>query len=97
MKYVLIDRGDNVVDKVDLGSNVGLNGAKTFFIGRKQIDKKEFNNIWKVMTEKDYDVQRELSNREGKQYEWWKEEESYLDLEAPITHSGDESGRETER
>ena len=92
---MLVDRGDNIVDKTEVSGDLKV--AKEFFLARKQIDKKEFNNIWKVMTEKDYDVQRELSNREGKQYEWWKEEESYLDLEAPITNSGDESGRETER
>ena len=29
-------------------------------------------------------------------YEWWKEEETYLDIEAPITQSEDENGRKTE-
>ena len=91
MKYVLVDKGDNVIDKVDLAGNVGLSGAKTFFIGRKQIGKKEFDNMWRVMSETDYDTQRELSNREGKQYEWWREEETYLDIEAPITQSGDKN------
>ena len=95
MKYVLIDKGDNVIDKVDLAGNVGLSGAKTFFIGRKQIGKKEFDNMWRVMSETDYDTQRELSNREGKQYEWWREEETYLDIEAPITQSGDKNGGKT--
>ena len=95
MKYVLVDKGDNVIDKVDLAGNVGLSGAKTFFIGRKQIGKKEFDNMWRVMSETDYDTQRELSNREGKQYEWWREEETYLDIEAPITQSGDKNGGKT--
>ena len=45
MKYVLVDRGDNIIDKVELGSNVGVSGAKTFFIGRKKIDEKEFDNF----------------------------------------------------
>ena len=95
MKYVLVYKGDNVIDKVDLAGNVGLSGAKTFFIGRKQIGKKEFDNMWRVMSETDYDTQRELSNREGKQYEWWREEETYLDIEAPITQSGDKNGGKT--
>ena len=37
MKYVLVDRGDNIVDRVDLGSGVGESGARTYFIKRKQI------------------------------------------------------------
>ena len=36
MKFVLVDRGDNIVDRVDL-QDVGVNGARTYFVGRKQI------------------------------------------------------------
>ena len=36
MKYVLVDKGDNIIDKVELNSE--LREAKKFFIGRKQID-----------------------------------------------------------
>ena len=95
MKYVLVDKGDNVIDKVDLAGNVGLSGAKTFFIGRKQIGKKEFDNMWRVMSETDYDTQRELSNREGKQYEWWKDigESGNLDEETYLSEDND--GRKT--
>ena len=49
MKYVLVDRGDNIVDKTEVSGDLKV--AKEFFLARKQIDKKEFNNIWKVMTE----------------------------------------------
>ena len=73
MKFVLVDKGDNIIDRVDLGSNVGLSGAKTFFVGRKKIDEKEFNNIWKVMSEEDYHNQYTAS-LQNKQYEWWKDE-----------------------
>ena len=41
MKYVLVDKGDNIIDKVELNSE--LREAKKFFIKRKQIDEKEFN------------------------------------------------------
>ena len=44
MKYVLVDRGDNIIDKVDIDGD--LKKAEQFFIERKQIDKKEFKNIW---------------------------------------------------
>tara|TARA_B100000131_G_scaffold275583_1_gene278306 strand:- start:603 stop:860 length:258 start_codon:yes stop_codon:yes gene_type:complete len=81
VKYLLVDKGDNIVDTVELGSQVGLNGARTFFIGRKQIDKKEFDNMWKVVSEEQYNTESDLTNRQNKQYEWWKDDESYLDID----------------
>ena len=81
MKYVLVDKGDNIVDRVELASEVGLSGAKTFFVGRKQIDEKEFDSIWKVMTEDHYETQKDLANRQNKQYEWWKEDREITDSE----------------
>jgi hypothetical protein len=30
-----------------------------------------------------------------RKYEWWKDEESYLDIEAPLTQSGEDNGRKT--
>ena len=79
MKYVLVDKGDNIIDKVELNSE--LREAKKFFIGRKQIDEKEFDNIWKVMSEEDYNIQSKLANRRNKQYEWWKEDKEITDSE----------------
>ena len=76
MKYVLVDKYDNIVTKVDLGSNVGLSGAKTYFKGVKQMPKDEdFDKLWKVMTEQDYDTQLK-SSLQNRQVEWWKEEPS---------------------
>ena len=80
MKFVLVDRGDNIVDRVELASNVGVSGAKTLFMGRKQIDKKEFDNIWKVMTEKDYNLQHKMS-LQNRQSAWWKEDKEIIDDE----------------
>ena len=80
MKYLLVDRGDNIVDRVDLESGVGTNGAKTFFIGRKKIDEKEFDNMWKVMSEEKYNTLHTAS-LQNKQYEWWKDDQSYLDID----------------
>ena len=54
MKYVLVDQENDIVDRVGLTSNVGVSGARTFFIGRKQIDAKEFDKLWRVMTEESY-------------------------------------------
>ena len=76
MKYVLIDNYDNIITKVDLGSNVGLSGAKTYFKGVKQMPEDEnFDKLWKVMTEKEYDTQLK-SSLQNRQVEWWKEEPS---------------------
>ena len=50
MKYVLVDKDYNITTSVDLASNVGLSGAKTYFIGTKRIDEKNFDKLWKVMT-----------------------------------------------
>ena len=79
MKYVLVDKGDNIVDRVEMASEVGLSGAKTFFVGRKQIDEKEFDSIWKVMSEEYYNTQHTAS-LQNKQYEWWKDDD-YLDID----------------
>ena len=78
MKYVLVDKGDNIIDKVELNSE--LREAKKFFRGRKQIDEKEFDNIWKVMSKEQYDTQHTAS-LQNKQYEWWKDDQSYLDID----------------
>ena len=76
MKYVLVDKYDNIVTKVDLGSNVGLTGAKTYFKGVKQMPKDDdFDKLWKVMSEEQYDTQLK-SSLQNRQVEWWKEEPS---------------------
>ena len=76
MKYVLVDNYDNIITKADLGSNVGLSGAKSYFKGMKQMPKDEdFDKLWKVMTEQEYDT-RFKSSLQNRQVEWWKEEPS---------------------
>ena len=64
-------------------SDVGVNGARTYFIGRKQIDAESFDKLWKVMTETEYDTnfKNNLQNRQmGKmKYEWWKEDKAETD------------------
>ena len=79
MKYVLIDKGDNIIDATEI--NGGLKEAKEFFLGRKRIDKKEFDNIWKVMSKNEYYTQLDLTNRQNKQYEWWLEDKEITDDE----------------
>ena len=86
MKYVLVDKYDNIVDTVD---SVTPGGARYYFIKRKQIVEESFDKLWKVMTKKEYDLNQEAFIRKpsSESIEWWKDEESYLDIDAPITES----------
>ena len=62
MKYVLVNKYDEIVSRVDLGE-VGVNGAKTYFKGMKKMpDDKDFDKLWKVMTEQEYDNQFKASH-----------------------------------
>ena len=63
MKYVLVDKGDNINTTVELSSGVGISGARTYFIGAKHLDEKSFDKLWKVMTRAEYDRILELGLR----------------------------------
>ena len=95
MKWVLVNKFDEIVDTCEIASGVGVSGAKTYFRKRKQMETEDFDKLWKVMSKNEYDriFKNNLYNRQmGKmKYEWWKEEESYLDIEAPMTQSGEEN------
>ena len=85
MKYLLVDKYDNIITSVELASGVGISGAKTYFVGIKQLDEKKFDKLWKVMTEEQYDLQfkASLQNRQmGKmKYKWWEEDKAITDDE----------------
>ena len=79
MKYVLVDKYDNIVSTVNLASEVGLSGAKTYFKGMKRMPEDgDFDKLWVVMEEKTYNTnfKNNLQDRQmGKRkYEWWKDE-----------------------
>jgi|TARA_B100001094_G_scaffold61282_1_gene56961 hypothetical protein len=80
MKFVLVDKLDNITDRKDFSN---IKEANVYFVSRKQIEEDEFKKLWKVMLESDYDIQRQISQRQGNsvQYEWWREEDAYLDGE----------------
>ena len=90
MKWVLVNKFDEIVDTCEIASGVGVNGAKTYFRKTKQMETADFDKLWKVMSKNEYD-RIFKSNLQNRQIEWWKEEESYLDIEAPITQSGEEN------
>ena len=81
MKFVLVNKYDEIVSRVDLG-DVGVSEAKTYFKGVKKMpDDNDFDKLWRVMTEQEYDNQFKATLQNQRKYEWWKDEESYLDLE----------------
>tara|TARA_Y100000593_G_scaffold12145_1_gene22180 strand:+ start:3611 stop:3877 length:267 start_codon:yes stop_codon:yes gene_type:complete len=88
MKYVLVDKDYNITTSVDLASNVGLSGAKTYFIGTKRIDEKNFDKLWKVMTEKEYKLNQEAFERKPSSHpgriDWWKEDKEIIDDELKL-------------
>ncbi len=88
MKYVLVDKYDNITTSVDLASNVGLSGARTYFVGVKQIDEEEFDKLWRVMSEENYHIQfkASLQNRQMDKlkYKWWEEDKAIVDDELKI-------------
>ena len=60
MKFYLVDKYDNINTTAILESGVGLSGAKTYFLGIKNLDEKEFDKLWRVMTEEQWDTQFKL-------------------------------------
>ena len=37
----------------------------------------------------EYDITYKQAMKENRQFEWWQDEETYLDVDAPITKSSD--------
>ena len=85
MKWVLVDKYDNIQTTAELHSGYGKVSAKAYFLGMKQLEEEEFDKLWKVMTKTEYDwhFKNSLQNRqlEKRKYEWWKDEPSGPDDE----------------
>jgi len=85
MLYVLVNNAEEVEDKID---SITPGGAEHYFMKRKQMDDKEsFYKVWKIKTKKEYELNKLAFARKASS-EWWNEEETYLDIDAPITKSG---------
>ena len=54
MRYVLVDRYDNIVTTKDFKENVTADEAKAYFKKIKNINMNAFNQLWRVMTEERY-------------------------------------------
>ena len=75
MKYNLVSKHTNeVVHTVDLAGGVGISGARTYFIGDKKLDPKEFDKLWEV---KYYRMSKDP-------IKWWEEEKSITDEELDL-------------
>ena len=84
MKYVLVDSRDKLVHTVDLASNVGLSGARTYFCGMKRIDEKEFDKLWKVKTEAAH-LKGTVERTDHPGYiKWWEEDREITDSELKV-------------
>ena len=73
MIFELVSKGhEEPIDRVDM-SNVGVQGAKTYFMGRKQLSEEDFDKMFEVKKKQKY--------QKPKNYDWWKEESTNLDIE----------------
>jgi len=75
MKYNLVSKHTKeVVHTVDLAGGVGISGARTYFIGDKKLDPKEFDKLFRVR----YHGMSKTPIR------WWIEEKAITDEELKI-------------
>ena len=70
MKYRLVDRRTKeIITTVNLSDDIGVSGARTYFIGVKHLKEEKFDELW------------EVKGITYKQYDWWKEDKSITDEE----------------
>ena len=79
MKWVLIDKFDNIVHVVDLNGRYTQKEAQGYFVNLKQIPYENFIQLWKVMTEQEH-KRLKVHNETIKEYEEFGD---WLDLEKP--------------
>lgn len=81
MLYVMIDKNYEIVNTIDADS---LNHAEEYFVSRKQfVDKDTFDSLYKVLSKQEFNLNQEAFRRKpsSESIEWWKEEDSYLDMD----------------
>jgi hypothetical protein len=77
MRWVLIDKFDNIVHTVHLNERYVEEEARKYFVNLKQIPYESFIQIWRVMTETEY-IRLKAHKETLKEYE---EFGSWLDVE----------------
>ena len=75
MKYNLVNRKTNKIEHtVDLSDEVGISGARTYFIGDKKLDPKEFDKL--------FEVKYKVMSKDP--IKWWIEEKAITDEELKL-------------
>ena len=77
MKYVLVDNYDTIVHTVVLNGGYTQTEAQRYFVNLKRMDEKEFNTLWRVMTEQEH-KRRKFNSETIKEYEEFGD---WMDLE----------------
>jgi hypothetical protein len=73
MKYRLVNRRTKeIITTVDLSDDIGVSGARTYFIEVKHLKNEKFDELWEV---------KEITY---KQYDWWKEDKLITDEEIKL-------------
>ena len=84
MKYVLVRKSDgSMASSVRINDNHEVVAAKFYFMGRKQINEKRFDELWTVMSKKEFELNREAFERKSSSdpnKRWWAEDK-YLDID----------------
>ena len=81
MLYVMIDKNYEIVNTIEAES---LSHAEEYFVSRKQfVDKDTFDSLYKVLSKQEFNLNQEAFRRKpsSESIEWWKEEDSYLDMD----------------
>ena len=75
MKYNLVSRHTKeVVHTIDLSDDIGIGGARTYFVGTKKLDPKEFDKLFRVR----------YKESKRNPIKWWVEEKAITDEELKI-------------
>ena len=75
MEFELVNKHtDEIIDKKNLSDEIGIGGARTYFIGIKELNPNEFDKLFKVRYYR-------MSKNPIK---WWIEEKAIIDEELKI-------------
>jgi hypothetical protein len=73
MKYNLVNKKTKeIITTIDLSDDIGVSGARTYFMGVKRLKSEKFDELWEV---------------KGTTYKypaWWVEEKAIIDEELKL-------------
>ena len=69
MKYVLVDKYDNILGRKDFDEHVSLDQVRKYFIKSKKIEETTFDSLWRVMNEQRYkEIEKSSLRRPSSSY-----------------------------